>query len=245
MGDKIAILTDIHGNCTALTAVLEEIDQNDEVQHIYCLGDLIGIGHETNEVLDVLFSRRDLSIVLGNHEEAILAILNGKEPKSKGNERAHHEWIASHISEDFISYIKEFPKSIMAKQHDVNLLFTHYHLDEKEQFLQVDYEPTVKKLDEIYQKSNADIVCFGHHHVVHHFKSKERMYFNPGSLGCNHKPLAPYAILSIGEGGSIDLSLKEVPYDNQEFLLTFDKLNVPAKEFILNLFYGNQHLKYL
>lgn len=42
MGNKIAILADIHGNSAALKAVLNNIDNDTE--HIYCLGDLVGIG---------------------------------------------------------------------------------------------------------------------------------------------------------------------------------------------------------
>jgi putative phosphoesterase len=244
MGDKIAILTDIHGNFSALKAVLDDIDQNDQIQHIYCLGDLIGIGHETNEVLELLFSREDVTYVIGNHEEAVLAILEGKEPLSKGNEREHHEWIAANIDEHFVPILTNIPKTEFSKYNGQKILFTHYHLNENEEILPVDYEPTLDKLERIYQNSAADIVCFGHHHVVHHFKSNERLYFNPGSLGCNHKPLAPYAVLTIGEEGNVNISLREVPYENRNFLLNFQELNVPASDFILKLFYGNQHLKY-
>lgn len=62
MGNKIAILADIHGNSAALKAVLNNIDNDTE--HIYCLGDLFGIGHETDEVLEILSSRNDVSCII-------------------------------------------------------------------------------------------------------------------------------------------------------------------------------------
>lgn len=40
----IAIITDIHENAPALRVVLAEIDNKKDVEHIYCLGDMIGIG---------------------------------------------------------------------------------------------------------------------------------------------------------------------------------------------------------
>lgn len=98
-----------------------------------------------------------------------------------------------------------------------NFLFVHYHLGEEDNFLTIDDQPTTSKLDELYKNSNADVICFGHHHIVHHFKSKERLYLNPGSLGCNHKPYAPYVKLHIGKNGRQDVSFIEVPYDNREF----------------------------
>ncbi|HEY2420006.1 MAG TPA: metallophosphoesterase family protein [Neobacillus sp.] len=245
MEKKIAIIADIHGNRSALEAVLKGIETEERIEHIYCLGDLVGIGYETNEVLEILSSRRDISFVMGNHDEAIVDIIANREPYSKGKERRHHEWIASHLDHKFIPFLTELPTSIHTSYNEKKLLFQHYHLNDGGTFLSVDYEPTEKKLDQQYRASNAEIVCFGHHHVIHHFKSKERLYLNPSSLGCNHKPLAAFAILTIGENGEINVTLKEAPYNNKEFLLGYRRLNVPDSDYILKIFHGDQHLQYL
>lgn len=41
--DKIAVISDIHGNLPALEAVLADIQQRD-IHRIICLGDLVGKG---------------------------------------------------------------------------------------------------------------------------------------------------------------------------------------------------------
>ncbi|MBB6451809.1 putative phosphoesterase [Salirhabdus euzebyi] len=242
---KIAIMTDIHGNSAALKAVLAEIEQDPDIEHTYCLGDLIGIGHETNEVLEILFSKKHLSFVRGNHDEAILAIKNGLEPLSKGEEKKHHEWIASHINPDYLTKLSHMPLSLRSNINGVEFLFVHYHINESKEFLPIDQYPSTEKLDKLYQHSRASVICFGHHHVIHHFKSNHKLYLNPSSLGCSHKPLAPYCVIEVGEEGGIHVSFKEVPYDNKNFFLSFLQANVPAKQFILENFYGNQHLKYI
>lgn len=239
---NIAIITDIHGNSSALKAVLTELDKEKQIDHIYCLGDLIGIGHETNSVLELIFSRKDISVVMGNHDKAVVNIIEGNDPASIGEEKEHHKWIASRLDTKFISPLSQIPKSIYANYNGRNFLFVHYHLNEQGEYLPIDYQPSAQKLDAIYQKSDADIVCFGHHHVIHHFKSKERLYLNPSSLGCHHNPLAPFTIIKIGGNGSINVSFNEVPYNNKEFLLAYQKLNIPSQDFILKVFYGNQHL---
>ncbi len=71
--------SDIHGNGPALKAVLKEIDERRDVDHIYCLGDMLGMGPDSNEVLEMLFSRSDVSMLTGNHDEAILALAEGEE----------------------------------------------------------------------------------------------------------------------------------------------------------------------
>ncbi|MDQ6597521.1 metallophosphoesterase family protein [Bacillus salipaludis] len=245
MDKKIAIITDIHGNQSALKAVLDDIDCDPQIEHIYCLGDLVGIGYETNEVLELLVSRSDISFVKGNHDEAILDIIAGREVYSRGAEKKHHQWLATRLDPKYISFLKEIPTTLKANYHEKEMLFVHYHLQEQKKFLSVDKEPTDKKLDEFYQNSTAAIVCFGHHHVIHHFKTKNRLYLNPGALGCNHKPYAPYAILTIAESGATNVCFKEVPYDNEEFLLGYKRLNIPDADYILKVFHGNQHLKNL
>ncbi|MBO1580054.1 hypothetical protein [Bacillus sp. XF8] len=73
---------------------------------------------------------------------------------------------------------------------------------------------------------------------VYYFKDDKTIYLNPGSLGCNNKSAAPYAIVNI-ESNSIEVNLKEDVYDNSQFLTSYKKLQVPDREFILKVFYGN------
>lgn len=79
---KRAILSDIHGNLEALTAVLADVDAQ-EVDTIYCLGDIIGYGPNPRECVDRAMSF-DIC-VLGNHDQGALFDPEGF---SSGAERA-------------------------------------------------------------------------------------------------------------------------------------------------------------
>ena len=61
---KFAIITDVHGNFDALQTVLDDIDNREDIDKIYNLRDNIGIGHETNKVLDTIFDRDDMEIIV-------------------------------------------------------------------------------------------------------------------------------------------------------------------------------------
>jgi len=65
---RLAVLSDIHSNLTALEAVLADIP---DVDQIWCLGDTVGYGPEPNEVI-ALLRDRDARAVLGNHDGAAL-----------------------------------------------------------------------------------------------------------------------------------------------------------------------------
>ena len=65
----IAIISDIHGNLEALTAVMEEIDDR-QLKRIICLGDVIGYGPNPLECIDTIIARCEFSL-MGNHDFAI------------------------------------------------------------------------------------------------------------------------------------------------------------------------------
>ncbi|MEX2401285.1 MAG: metallophosphoesterase family protein, partial [Rhodothermales bacterium] len=66
---RIAVISDIHSNLEALTAVLEEIDARG-IEEIVCLGDVVGYGADPAACVD-LVRRRCALTVLGNHDEAV------------------------------------------------------------------------------------------------------------------------------------------------------------------------------
>ena len=79
---KRAILSDIHGNLEALEAVLADL-ATQEVESIYCLGDIVGYGPNPRECIDQVM-KFQLSI-LGNHDQGALYDPEGF---SSGAERA-------------------------------------------------------------------------------------------------------------------------------------------------------------
>ena len=66
---RTAILSDIHGNLTALQAVLAHIETQN-VDRVVCLGDVVGYGPQPCECLDVVMEFG--FCVLGNHDSSAL-----------------------------------------------------------------------------------------------------------------------------------------------------------------------------
>lgn len=65
-----AIISDIHGNLEALSAVMADIDRRN-IQHILCLGDVVGYGPNPIECLD-LVQTRCRACLMGNHDFAVV-----------------------------------------------------------------------------------------------------------------------------------------------------------------------------
>lgn len=66
---KRAIISDIHGNLDALETVLEHVRQQ-EVDEIFCLGDVVGYGPNPRECIDFVMQMD--RCILGNHDQAAL-----------------------------------------------------------------------------------------------------------------------------------------------------------------------------
>ena len=67
---RLAVVSDIHGNLEALKQVLADIEQNN-VDTIISLGDNIGYGPDSEQVMALLRSKAIPSI-MGNHELAVI-----------------------------------------------------------------------------------------------------------------------------------------------------------------------------
>jgi hypothetical protein len=65
--DRIALISDVHGNLTALEAVLDDIDARG-ITRIFNLGDYVGKGPRGREVIDACRQRCEVNL-LGNWDD--------------------------------------------------------------------------------------------------------------------------------------------------------------------------------
>ena len=68
---KLALLADIHGNGDALRAVLADIDERGGVDQLLVLGDIVPLGPDPGEVVELLMARGAIG-VYGNTDRFLL-----------------------------------------------------------------------------------------------------------------------------------------------------------------------------
>ena len=71
---RVAVISDIHGNHQALTAVLEAVDA-ESPDALWCLGDLVGYGARPNDCTRTAAARAAVCLV-GNHDLGVLGRLD-------------------------------------------------------------------------------------------------------------------------------------------------------------------------
>jgi diadenosine tetraphosphatase ApaH/serine/threonine PP2A family protein phosphatase len=70
-----ALISDIHGNLEALTAVMDDIRKYGAIDGVFFLGDAVGYGANPNEVLRIINSTCDVKL-MGNHDYSALGLLD-------------------------------------------------------------------------------------------------------------------------------------------------------------------------
>ncbi len=66
---KVAVISDLHSNREALEAVFQHIGALG-VQHVYCLGDIVGYGPDPEFCVDLVRGHTEVAL-MGNHDEAL------------------------------------------------------------------------------------------------------------------------------------------------------------------------------
>ncbi len=89
----LGLISDIHGNLTALQAVLRDMEANG-VEQVLCLGDVVGYGPFPGECLDLV--QRCGAVLMGNHEEALLYGAENFNPRAK----KAIDWTREHLAND-------------------------------------------------------------------------------------------------------------------------------------------------
>lgn len=232
--ERIAVISDIHGNMPALDAVLDDIAERG-IRDIVCLGDLVGKGPHSSEAVDRI--RGVCSVVVrGNWDDFI--------PDPTDNPSI--QWHQTRLGGERLHYLKTLPLSYDLRLSGRRIRLYHasaqslYHRvqpwDPLETRLAMfaDTELTLSAAGAPYS-DEPDVVGYGdvHNAFVQHLNGK--VLFNAGSVG---NPLdvtqASYAILE-GVRESVDqrtfsLQLVRVPYDIELAVSQAAELGAPEFE---------------
>ena len=154
---KVGIISDIHGDYKALQTTLNRLDNEHQVQQIFCAGDLIGRGPNPNAVVDTI-RERDIPTVRGNHDE----------------------W-AYDISKENKQFLKGLPIELQVDLNGTVVYMCHGKPGNNIWGL---YEAHVSDtlLNMMLSSLNVDVMITGHTHVPMFITVKQGCVVNPGSL---------------------------------------------------------------
>jgi putative phosphoesterase len=213
--ERVAVITDIHGNLPALEAALTRIDELGAAA-TYCGGDLVGYGPWPNEVCR-LIEEREIPTTYGNYDYAI-----GRDDEDCGcayrdrHDRELGEKSIAWTLEQTDSRSKEFMRSLpfdlrfelAGKQvrlvHGSPRKVNEYLFEEK----------PARTFERIAAGADCDVLVFGHTHQpwIHTYGGV--LFVNCGSVGKpkDGDPRGGFGVLEAGEEG-VAARIERFDYD--------------------------------
>jgi predicted phosphodiesterase len=221
---RFLVLSDPHGNATALAAVLEA--SQGRWERAVCLGDLVGYGPHPNEVIDRI---REVAstVIRGNHDKGA----SGSATLDEFNTVARQalEWTRTQLRPENLRYLQNLPAG---PQVDGAIAVVHGSVQDEEEYV---FAPS-QALESLLSSPRA-VTFFGHTHHQGGFSYRDdqlqlihlrphpgtnfaalriepgtRYLLNPGSIGQprDGDPRAAFAIADLDHGV---VEFWRVPYD--------------------------------
>ena len=234
---KIALLSDIHGNTTALEAVLEDAKRAG-VEEYWLLGDVLMPGTGRRHLLNLLEELPITVQILGNWEDSLWRAMKGMLDPSRASHRylmRHCQYILEEIRPEEIEAMQSLPMQVHREVSGLKVGITH-HLPDKNWGRELIHIGDQKDYDRLVTNPPCDLAVYGHiHQQFFRYGSGGELILNPGSIGqpfflqANlRKDLrAMYAILEFDESGLKDVDFRWVSYDIEKELQLAKDLKLP------------------
>ncbi|ANK62577.1 hypothetical protein AYR56_09785 [Loigolactobacillus backii] len=237
---KIAIISDSHGNATALAAVIA--DAKKHAADIYCsVGDITMRGPSPQECVDQLRAVNTKTWVLGNHEQTYRDLLTTGDTPIHGPKKTmaliFAQYDQQHLEPKTYHWLADLPlrQTITVAGFKIDVLHSL-----PKQTYGSSTQPTKpqENFDAIFAGSNSDIALYGHtHRQVFRYSSDGRLILNAGTVGLAapsnprfYNNRAQYALLDLDEHGVSDIDFRQVSYDVEAELKIARERKMPYYE---------------
>lgn len=227
--ERIAIISDIHGNVPALEAVLADAAARGGTR-IFCLGDLVGKGPHSDRVVDICRDRCE-RIVRGNWDDGVATNVADNPTVS---------WHQERLGPERLAYLRALPNTIdfVLSGQRIRLL----HASPPGVHHRVHQRDPIEKLEAMFDSTDftgygfePDVVGYGDIHTAYLRSLHLKVLFNVGSVGNPlDQPLACYAILEGSLDGTVAcplaMTLVRVPYDTERAIREAADEDMPELE---------------
>ncbi|MCL2171007.1 MAG: metallophosphoesterase family protein [Defluviitaleaceae bacterium] len=223
-GEKFAIISDVHGNFPAFSAVLDDAKTQGATRYLL-LGDYVNGSVFGNEVVDAIRGLDNAIVIGGNHEDYL-------HDKNFTELSGLIEWTTASLTPESVKYLLGLPDAAVVRDLGRNIYLNHFHKQIKNDFFSSGlfremFEDSPIPHEEFLRIAKEGILAdparvgwirdlpdgvylFGHSHIQFHMEFDRKLFINPGSCGepLDGNPTAAYALL---ENGAV--TERRVAYD--------------------------------
>jgi putative phosphoesterase len=229
--ERVAIITDVHGNLPALEACLARIDELD-LDAVYCGGDLVGYGPWPNEVCR-LIEERGIPTIFGNYDHAI-----GRDEEDCGcayrdpHDRELGEqsiaWTLQHTDQHSKDFMRALPFDLRFELAGRRVRLVHGSPRKVNEYLFED--KPARTFQRIAAGADCDVLVFGHTHQPWIHEYGGILFVNCGSVGKpkDGDPRGGFAMLDAA-GDEVTARIERFEYDAEHVAREVAASGLPAE----------------
>lgn len=227
---KLAVISDIHGNLTALQTVLADVDAQ-AVDKIWVLGDLAAHGAHPAECVLLLRERHtsdeeNFQVIGGNTDRYL--VTNARMARKRAEDEATYQqqtqqyqvendvfsWGTAQLGwENYEFLSKLLGKELYLTADDYGIVMGYHAVPGDDEYNITAESPDEEAADSVLDRP-LRLGLYGHiHRQLDRDLGRVRLV-NPGSVGMSFDApgVAQYAILTFSNG-DVDIDLRQLPYD--------------------------------
>ena len=218
MTARIAVLSDVHGNATALEAVRKAL-KKEKPDAVMVAGDLVMNGPEPSEAVDALRAMEadGATIVQGNTDVAVADFdYSAAFPQfTDGVPDAHRaaaEWAHDELGDERLGWLRRLPAERRLTLEDTMVLACHASPGSQTQGFDAQLDPSV--VLERVSRTDARVICCGHTHLPDVRDLGWKLIVNDGSAGYvfDGDPTASWALIEI-DGDAVSAEIRRTEFD--------------------------------
>lgn len=221
MNNRIAILSDIHGDTTALKAVIADARALGATEY-WLLGDILLPGPGREDLFELLDAIPITAAVRGNWDDCVLEALDGEyglEDPQEIQLLRLTQYLMEGLDPKRIDWLRSLPLVEKKEVNGIRFSLTH-NLPEKNYGGFLRPANVTENFDQLLD-DQTDLAIYGHvHKQLLRYGSQGQQILNPGTIGMpyfdwepiqNHR--AQYALIDVEEDGVTNLQFRKVAYD--------------------------------
>ena len=218
MTARLAVLSDVHGNATALEAVRKAL-KKEKPDAVIVAGDLVMNGPEPSAAIDALRAMKSdgATIVQGNTDVAVAdfdyaAAFPWFTDGVPDAHRAAAEWAHDELGDERLGWLRRLASERRLMLDDTMVLACHASPGSQTQGFDSQLDPSV--VLELISRTDARVICCGHTHLPDVRDLGWKLIVNDGSAGWifDGDPTASWALIEI-DGATVNAEIRRTEFD--------------------------------
>jgi len=224
---RIAIVSDMHGNLAAFEAALADARRRG-ADAVWCGGDLVGKGPRGRAVVELARETCDV-VVRGNWDEAVAS--------PERSPWAAPAWYRDELGTDALAWVAALPfhhdallGSRLVRLFQASADSVHHRVRSGAD--DATFDAMFEATDATGAVARADVVAYGDLHDQWLDIRRGRWLLNVGSAGneLDGDPTAAYALLEGDDAGRLSIEFARVPYDVEAEIAVARAARIPFLE---------------